>query len=55
MKGMYFRCNGVIYKVTKCDDEHVWGSVIVNYKHRTCRRGRPSKFMRNDVLLSNNL
>ena len=50
-KGTLIQVNGLTYKVTKIENDTVWGSFVVDLEKKTCRRGRPSKFSINDVTI----
>lgn len=39
----------LLFKVTKFDNEHVWGALVVDRENKKCRKGRPSKIALKDV------
>ncbi len=50
-KGTLIQINELTYKVTKIENNFVWGSFVIDLEKKTCRRGRPSKFSINDVTI----
>lgn len=45
-----FKANDTLYKVTGETTDHIWGAVIVDKDKMIARRGRPSKFLKNNVV-----
>lgn len=39
----------LLYKVTKFDNEHFWGALVVDKENKKCRKGRPSKMLLKDI------